>query len=346
MNSPPSVQSAQATRLPYDIDWSSAAEPAAELGGAGLVASQYYELRLEADAQQVDYLISFKRNASQALARAVAALDKGEGHRASGWRDIDALLSTWSNPASSMGMRCPTVWFEYDDIGERKPLSVPSVSVCLTPHYRAGEPHRAQAADDLALAHEVLELLGARPGERDALSAVFSALPSGARFIHLSTMLGRQPRAVKLYGVLKYAELRAYLARIQWKGDWSAIEDALARLYPRHLLGEELFIDLNLENFRDDQRATLGLAVAQQHLYRGPEPDPERSAVLDAWTQAGLCDPAKVRAVMDWPSSARGVKVGRFEREHRFLDVKLVWQAKGGLVAKAYLGRHRLRGLF
>ena len=136
-----------------------------------------------------------------------------------------------------------------------------------------------------------------------------------------------------------------YLERIGWAGDMAAVEVALAKLYPRELLGDELYLDLNLDDFRDPRHSTLGLAVAQQHLLRGGVPDPCRAAVLQAWQEAQLCDPAKLQSVQAWPHSACARRQP-FEREIRYLDVKLVWNPSAGWKAKAYVGRHSRRGLF
>jgi hypothetical protein len=176
------------------------------------------------------------------------------------------------------------------------------------------------------------------------LERVFAELPSHARWIHLSYMLGRARRAVKLYGVMPRAELLPYLQRVGWAGDRSAVERALGQLYPEALLGNELYVDLNLDDFRDPERSTLGLAVAQQHLQRGNDSDPSRRAILEAWRDAGLCEPSKLEEASAWPGSTPRRR-GPFRREIRYLDVKLVWRPNSWQ-AKAYVGKFERVGLF
>jgi hypothetical protein len=258
------------------------------------------------------------------------------------------LFRAWADSDSLVARRCPTLWLEFDDCQPRRRRAVPSVSACITENYRIDQGPRPQDPEDRRLADEVLTLLDAAPdpelGRR--LDVVFDELPPGARWIHVSYMLGRTPRALKLYGVIPRSELLGYLAKVGWAGDMNAIEQGLPGVYPEALLADSVFLDLNLENLCDRRRATLGLAVAQQHLRFGHDADPTREAILDRWQSARMADPAKIAAVRAWPRSAEQVPVKRFERESRFLDVKLVWQESTGFVAKAYVGRQRMRGLF
>jgi hypothetical protein len=79
--------------------------------------------------------------------------------------------------------------------------------------------------------------------------------------------------------------------------------------------------------------------VAQQHLVRGPEIDPRRQAILKRWCEAGLANEEKVtrlQAALDDPSTSELGSV----RAGRFLDLKLVWSAAVGTIAKGYLGFH------
>jgi hypothetical protein len=328
------------------LDWASPAWPLLELGGAAVVRSQYYEVRLGAGLEQLDYLVAFSRSAAEVVRDLVRDASGHAPFLAPEWRDIARLLNDWAHPGSLIAERCPTIWFEYDDVVHANSGLVPSLSVCLTPRYRVTEPHRVQAPLDLQVAREALTLLGAASSSLEALEVVFAALPADARFIHVSYMLGRPTRAVKLYGAFERHELMAYLERIAWAGNRDAILDALARFYPERLLGGTVFIDLNLENLRDPARATLGLAVAQQHLHMGPDRDPARRRILRTWTENGLCAAEKVARVQTWPASSDQASLPPFEAEHRFLDVKLVWQAGAGITPKAYVGRERLRGLF
>lgn len=329
-----------------ELDFSSAAPLAAELDLGGLIATQYHELRLAPLAAQVDYLAAFTRENAAALHERVARILVDQpAYDAPGWRAIERLLADWQLGTSLAAQRTSMLWFELDDFQNQPRGAVPSLSVCLLPRYRIEETHGSRSAEDLFHACQSLNVMGAAPTERDALPLVFDALPAGGRWIHLSYMLGRARHAIKLYGAMPRRELLPYLQRVGWAGDRAAIGAALEGLYPAHLLGDELYLDLNLDDFRDQRRCTLGLAVAQQHLLRGANADPCRAALLEVWRKAELVDAAKVQAVQAWPRSA-GTRRNPFEREIRYLDVKLVWTAGAGWRAKAYLGRHTRIGAF
>jgi hypothetical protein len=317
----------------HDLDCDSIAACAADLGIGSLIQTQYYECRLHAGRDQLDYLAAFSRSAATALHRKLVEAKAGTTDNA-GWSPVLSLLSRWGDRRSLVSERVPTVWFEFDDIRSAAAAPVPSVSVCLIPGYRYDRPLPETTADDsLETLLDALE--GLETPRTAALSACFAALPRQGRFIHLSVMLGRPARAVKLYGTLPRAQLAGYLRRIAWAGDHDAVAAALAAHYPEDLLGQEIFIDLDLENFRDPGRASLGLALAQQHLLAGGEADPARPQTLARWVAAGLCAPEKARDLQQYMATTV-VPGGR-----RFLDLKLVWQASAGLSAKAYLGRVR-----
>jgi hypothetical protein len=157
-------------------------------------------------------------------------------------------------------------------------------------------------------------------------------------------MLGREPASLKLYGTLARSDLASYLESMGWAGERGAIEHALASLYPAELLGDELFVDLNLDTLGDPERCSLGLAASQQHVLHGPDQDPTRGRLLEVWSAAGLCDPTKVERARAWPGPADSA--GRNPGLARFLDLKLVWQAGGGFSAKAYAGARSARRMF
>lgn len=326
--------------------WSSTPTQVAELQFEHLVDSQYYELRLAPGVPQVDYLAAFSRRRAVELRECVvSARARRAEYRTASWAGIERLIEDWAAGVSLAARRTSMLWFEYDDVEHQAPGAAPSISVCLLPVYSIDEATPERQPEDLQHAHEVLGLLASSFETPSTLEATFDAMPVGGRWIHISYMLGRPRRAVKLYGMVPRGELLPYLRHVGWSGDRSAIERALEELYPDELLGDELYVDLNLDDFRDPQRCSLGLAVAQQHLRRGQDPDPSRTAILARWGAAGLCDPRKLTDVKSW-SLSEPHRRHPFFRDVRFLDVKLVWRAQAGWHAKAYLGRSLRRGLF
>jgi len=199
----------------------------------------------------------------------------------------------------------------------------------------------------LATAIDVLGHLGIdRGGQLEELRGCFERLPDGARWIHLSVMLGRTPTALKLYGSFQRGAVLPYLREIGWAGDGEAIEAILGDVYGAPLLGDQVFLDLNLDTYRDARRCTLGLAVAPQHLFDGPAREPDRRRVLERWIEKGLCTRAQASDLRCWINGTDdGLTAARWMLRP-FLDLKLVWQAGRALLAKAYLGVHRVGLLF
>ena len=322
------------------------APAAAALGIDPFIAVQYYETRLAPDAETVDYLLSVQRGAAAVVAERIRAAATSSELDTEEWQTLARFFAHWADGASLTSAFVPTTWLEYDRVFEKPAQSAPSLCACITPGYSVSERHPEKRDLDLRLCRDVLGALRVElERSRDAtLSAVFDQLPSGARWIHLSYMLGREPRALKLYGAMSRTELPAYLERIGWAGDRTALQFALAELYPAEVLGDELFLDLDLENFRERGAASLGLAVARQHLLRGPLGETTHEPIAARWQRAGLCDAGKLELARNWPSPSESTRP--FLRETRFLDLKLVWRARTGFEAKAYFGLLRQRGLF
>jgi hypothetical protein len=331
-----------------DTDWSSVANSDLQLGLDGLIETRYYESRLAPHRDQIDYLVALPRSAASLALERIVSRTRQSTSSDERWQAIVRLLESWADGRSLTSTQVPILWLEHDDILANPRHAVPSVSVCITPGYRMSAELPPRHPRDLALAQEVLTLLDVGFGNQRAgvLTAAFDELPPRARWIHVSYMLGRNPRSVKLYGALQRCDLPDFLERMGWAGERGAIEYALRTLYPAELLGDEVFVDLDLENFDDGKRCSLGLAASQQQVLRGPDRDPARGQILEAWSAAGLCDPDKVKRVQAWLACGPARTERPFRRQTRFLDLKLVWQAEAGFTAKAYAGERFARGLF
>ncbi len=329
--------------------WAAAPPFARALGLDSYVSAHYYECRLGPQRGQVDYLAAFSRGAASALQGRLSAAwaPSRQAPRAEALR---RLVGAWSDGESLVSVESPTLWLEFDDHDlQAARTSLPSVSVCLVPGYDPERPLAAgQSARDLATAEDTLRHLRTETSGSDHLRACFESLPEHGRWIHLSVMLGRAPCAVKLYGCFPRRALLPYLRRIGWCGDLEGLGGLLEELYPRALVGEQAFVDLNLDTFRDPERCTLGLAFAQQHLRLGPELHDDRRQVLERLAAAGLCSEEEARTLRRWvaPQSADDGLPAALVPFRPFLDLKLVWNARKPLLAKAYLGSHQQRPLF
>ena len=290
--------------------------------------------------------MAFPRAGAKALrARLASALPGLPASTQARWQPVLALIDAWTDGVSLLSRQAPAIWLEFDDVRSADAITrFPSVSVCLTPGYDTKRaPFPNQTDSELRLIDEILALLGVPPSQRrpDLFAECYRRLPAGARWIHLSVMLGRASADLKLYGALPRATLLPYLEAVGWAGDSAELTRLLAEAYPASLTGALAFIDLNLGTLRDRRKSTLGLAVAQQHLVHGPERDPLRTALLERWCSAGLADTRKVARVRDVLVAGPSATESATLRAGRFLDLKLVWSAELGTFAKAYLGFHR-----
>jgi len=308
-----------------------------ELALTRLAEAEYFEFRLGA-SEQVDYLVAIpRRQAALAcrLAREVCHR-RSLSHQAV-WCRLEQLFEAWASGGSLISSQSPAMWLEFDQLCSPVPqLGAPSVSVCLVPGYRTDEPLSAgnsvRTRELIAEALHRLDVENTTAAAREVADC-FTLLPDGARWIHLSVMLGRVPSAVKLYGSVRRETLLPFLQGIGWRGDLGAIATALDGAYAPGLVGRELLIDLNLDNFRDPGRASLGMAVGQQQVARGPWRELSRARVLEAWVALGLATPERAAVASAWACATS-------DRAGVFTDLKLVWQAGVGFSAKAYLGRH------
>jgi hypothetical protein len=304
-----------------------------------LSCARYVECRLLPGQPDLDYLLAFSRSRAEALETAlVHALAEAPVSQRQRWKPLLSLLGAWRDGSSRTSRQVPAIWLEFDAVNRsgRRGVS-PSVSVCMTPDYRAEQEIFANSqSQELSVIDEVLALLGVQSVGQRLVAECFRCLPPGSRWIHFSTMIGRDSRALKLYGVLPRCELMPYLDAIGWGGDRSTVSYLLQELYPGEVLGDLVFIDVNLSNLRDSRTASLGLAVSQQHLVRGADKDPLRRGVLDRWCESGLACAERIAAIQNVLSDPASCSL----RDGRFLDLKLVWSADAGLVAKGYLGFH------
>jgi hypothetical protein len=312
-----------------------------ELGQA-----QYLECRLGAtERAQVDLLVSAATTFERRTFR--AALAARPDDRA-GLPPLRRLVERWIAPDSVLHDRVPLAWLEFDHM-EREVDPIGNVGVCLAPAYI--DPFAAlpeQAPDEvLPVILESIHAVSAQPvaaEDRRLLQTCVEGLPRGARWIHLSIMVARDPLQLKLYGAFPCAAVLPYLARVGCAADPAPIARVLERSCPSTRTGDSIYLDLPVTGMLDPRQAGLGLAFGQQHLRISHEQDPSRRALLESLTEDGLCTPAQRDALVAWPGHETGVEAARAVNGEgaidvqRWLDIKLVCAASGALQAKAYLG--------
>jgi hypothetical protein len=308
--------------------------------------ARYVECRLHSRRHEIDYLMAFPRSSATALrAHLAEAVESASTASPARWRPLLRLLESWGNGASLLSRYAPVIWFELDDASSCREANAPfpSVSVCLLPGY---DPRRStpppKPALELQKIDEITSLLEVPGSERlrSTLAECYRLLPANAQWIHLSLMLGRKPAAMKLYGAFGRSDLLPYLRALGWQGDFVVLARLLSNAYPAELLGDQVFVDLNLTTLHDAESCTLGLAVGQQHVLCGPRCEPLHGELLRRWAEVGWADPLKARSVQAVIGAGATADLPNRVKAGRFLDLKLVWSRQSGTVAKAYLGFH------
>ena len=312
-------------------------------------SSYYFECRLADREPQVDFLAC------------VTALDKGRENfvdqseremsphsflKNSVWDHIMNFSRQWADVTSPLSEQIPLMWLEFDQI--EAPLSevpLPSFSFCIDPHYmyRHFSSRKVKSRDPHTLCvitEQALQLLydQALPSNgRELLFHCFEALPAGGQIIHVSSMLGRHPACIKLYGVVPHEHLFPYLNRIGWPGAQAELTDILEGFCTPATVDTDIYIDLTLG---ETAMPRIGIAFAQQQIDNLSEKDPTRQVLLEECVKNGLCTPEKRDALVTWPGCFRTCFPGERwpTRFHKWLDIKLVYQPDHPLEAKSYLG--------
>jgi hypothetical protein len=144
-------------------------------------------------------------------------------------------------------------------------------------------------------------------------------------------MNGREPRAAKAYLAVPRRELVPYLRLVGWRGPLSTVE-RVSRIAGGDLGDDMAYIDLNLDDARAPERATLGVAFSQQQVGE----DPARRLLLGRLVGESLATAEQAEVLADWVGWQRPTT--GLPRLTRWLDVKVVFGAGRDAVAKAYLG--------
>lgn len=175
-----------------------------------------------------------------------------------------SVLQAWRTEGDAVHDLVPMVWLEYDDAARPTGPSAPSVCVCLERDYLSPRQFGPSRPEDWsAVCHAVLALPGCPPEASRSLTtlnSIFRNLPDRGRPIHLSVMCGRSPALAKLYARIPTADLRGFLARIGWNGNWSLVESFLLECPASTSMS---FLDLSLT--ADGPLPQLGIAFPAPH---------------------------------------------------------------------------------
>jgi len=305
--------------------------------------AHYFECRLASSATQVDFSTCvLARNGGRELLLAhdptTAVNNRLLDH--SLWRGVRRFVRDWVSPTSPLYDRSPLIWLEFDALNE--PLldvPLPGFNLCLDPGYieQCPPPKSTPAFTsqcEQALVESTFANLLGHPipqAAKENLSRCFDRLPTGGQILYVSAMLSRQPATLKLNGLIRKADLLAYLAAIGWPGSVAALQNILMT-YGSAVA--KIRFDLTVG-------PTMSPRIGIEFFSKGlPQSTAERHRLLDQLVENGLCPAEKREALLTWAGFSR-----ELYHQHRWPTrlsrswyIKLVYNADQSLEAKAYLG--------
>jgi hypothetical protein len=272
------------------------------------------------------------------------------------WRRIRTFSQNWNNPESPLCQGVHNMWLEFDVDGKPSPTPVPNVFIGsnrLWPMTPVADlhtiPSKCAWLTDLALPM----LMGNKVSltVRRQLARCINLLPGDARLFQVGLMLARASESVRLCvrGISR-TQIVSYLKALAWEGPHNELETLIDSLEENV---ERIDLDFNAD---DRLLSTIGL-----ECYISAERLPRFLAHL---VSSKLCTAPKAKALGLWPGSvhqhmrpnvwpkdllaASGLRGSGFQSTFvRFVHhVKLVYEPKAPLQAKAYIGiHHRWRSL-
>jgi len=241
------------------------------------------------------------------------------------WARLGELLATWSDRASTLHAWVPFLFLEFDAVGCRAAVPIPSVFVTLD------EPLGGSATTmvrGFAIARQALRLLHGRalaPAVRAQLGACFRRLPPAGRVVHVGAMLARTPATIRLSVAMPRTDAEGYLASIGWATPASDLKQVYAT-YSEDT--REVHLEFDVASRVGPK---LGVVFA-------PRDEIGWRSLLEALVARGLCAPAKRDALLSWPGEVESTIAGRRWIVLRTLSHVKISHARGAeLEAKAYV---------
>jgi hypothetical protein len=250
------------------------------------------------------------------------------------WAALAALSSAWSVPGSILESELHNLSLEFDLVEGEEGLPAPNVflgaesGILPPPPSHPGQLELPVVGSAAWLLDTALPLIGRRlpPGQRDALTRCFEALPAGSRAFQVGVMLARPVEALRLCVLgLGFARVPAFLRRTGWPGDAGELERTLAPLAEG---SETVILDLDVG---EEVLPSLGL-----ECFAAEAGDPD---LLERWAhfleplvRAELCRPERRQALLGWPLLVRESEAGSWPRHLREASEFIGGDVEGTLV--------------
>jgi len=237
---------------------------------------------------------------------------------------VPALAAALATLGPTLAAQVPQAWLEWDASGDpARPLVWWGVDAAT------GQLPPRLPEEDRRFLHALLAAGGGCDPELLLVaSAVLDAARGHGRVLGVGWLRPRGVARARVFVEVGRGALRAFLADIGWPGDLARVASWWEKAIPPWEPG---FVQLELG---PGVRPYLGLEPRQTRPGFGNRIHHERW--LAALVAAGLADPARCAALLEWsaPLAAEGVPGGILRSFH----TKLVTDGPSPLVAKAYLG--------
>ena len=325
---------------------------------APATASYYFETRLGAsrDKDDLDLLVCVPTYKRETFADTIQQLPQ--------WSPLERFCKLWGRNDSLVNRFSSSIWLEVDGIHKFSDNtaikhSIPSLSTCIVPDYQQIDhfleyedkvvANRVQLAPvrlDVEMIKEVngvifpFNSLKRLDTKWEDLQRVASELPQQSKIIHISFMTGRIPAALKLYVMIPRGEFIEFLKTSGWQGDLNHITQVLESYCPQTRVGEELYVDITLDEYSVEGGSRLGLTFTPQHLINSEEKSAGREPLLQELITAEMLTTEQASELQNWPGQ-RKIKLSEDSwpaKVSQWLDVKLVLEKNKDPYAKAYLG--------
>jgi flavin-dependent dehydrogenase len=285
-----------------------------------LVDSAGFEVRLAANAPQVDIGVSLRRSPELVEHwREFADRKHASAPIAAAWRQLDRFLVEWSDSKTAIGTWVWSIFLEVDGSNQKEHL--PCVFATFDWPVVESAQWREECLRSWEVARRTFEILHPRPVDAAIMEMArrcFEALPMDGRVVHGGAMLGREEAGVRLSIAVPRSELRNYLNEIGLDG--AGVDGELSQLCP----------NLARAHFECDVRRRcgnrLGFVLAEPDVYR---------AAVEMGIRNGCCDPRRAQELLQWGGTT---ELGRDLVLHRGIShLKLTLGAARAPEIKAYV---------
>jgi hypothetical protein len=310
-----------------------------------------FECELGIDRPTADFLVCCRTSHGAAEVLAGQKPDFDLPHRLHGhpvWQRIRTFSQQWANSDSPIGREVHNLWLEFDIGLVPSPTPVPSVFIGsnrLRSHVPVADP-QAMSRQCAWLTDQALPtLLGStiEVGARGQMARCINLLPEGACLFQVGLMLARASQTMRLcVRGIERQHIVEYLNALDWQGSRSELESLILSLgkYTARIdldfdIADRLLPRIGLECYLDAARLPDFMAhLVSSKLCTAPKA--EASRLWHGSTKASITPSAWPQGPNTASSLLEHASQGWFERALH--HVKIVYQPKEAVQAKAYLG--------